>query len=148
MQHGPVSICNHLRSVMNYLCERGDPDDQYTISKLGQYADDIDLQIANSHQLLSNLNDEVAAAFADAKKTVGYRLHAALVHDGTAINGPYWDFVYDAEKGLWYKHNDANVTQVDEELVLRETTGGDSKASGYCLIYINDQLFDGTRVSE
>jgi ubiquitin C-terminal hydrolase len=92
-------------------------------------------------QKLARIDGEIASAF-DGLNTVAYRLHAALVHGGTAVNGHYWAFIYDPQRNVWFKHNDRNVVQVDESVVWSETTGAGSgsSSSGYCLIYLSDEL--------
>lgn len=64
-----------------------------------------------------------------------YNLHAVLVHDGEALSGHYWSYIYNRESGLWIKFNDVCVVESSWEEVIKESEGGYGKASAYCLIY-------------
>lgn len=81
---------------------------------------------------------QVAAVFEDpAFRQTPYYLHSVLVHAGHAEEGHYWAFIYNPEQGVWFKFNDMSVSQVDEELVWRESVGGHLNASAYCLFYLD-----------
>uniref|UniRef100_A0A8C6UGZ3 Ubiquitin carboxyl-terminal hydrolase n=1 Tax=Neogobius melanostomus TaxID=47308 RepID=A0A8C6UGZ3_9GOBI len=59
---------------------------------------------------------------------VPYRLHAVLVHEGQASAGHYWAYIYDHGNKRWLKYND------------RDSFGGMTNASAYCLMYIDDKM--------
>jgi len=65
-----------------------------------------------------------------------YGLHAVLVHEGQALSGHYWSYVYNVQNRLWVKFNDIRVTESSWEEVVRESEGGLGTASAYCLIYL------------
>lgn len=65
-----------------------------------------------------------------------YDLHAVMVHEGEAISGHYWSYVYNSNAACWLKFNDISVTQSSWQEVVRESEGGSGTASAYCLIYI------------
>uniref|UniRef100_A0A8B9FCA0 ubiquitinyl hydrolase 1 n=1 Tax=Amazona collaria TaxID=241587 RepID=A0A8B9FCA0_9PSIT len=71
---------------------------------------------------------------------VPYRLHAVLVHEGQANAGHYWAFIYDQSRKSWLKYNDISVTESSWEELERDSFGGLSNASAYCLMYINDKM--------
>lgn len=64
-----------------------------------------------------------------------YCLHAVMVHEGEAISGHYWSYVFNREANVWLKFNDISVTETSWEEVARESEGGSGTASAYCLIY-------------
>uniref|UniRef100_A0A8C1YPD4 Ubiquitin carboxyl-terminal hydrolase n=1 Tax=Cyprinus carpio TaxID=7962 RepID=A0A8C1YPD4_CYPCA len=73
---------------------------------------------------------------------VPYRLHAVLVHEGQASAGHYWAYIYDHANKRWLKYNDVMVTESTWEELVRDSYGGMTNASAYCLMYISDkQLF-------
>uniref|UniRef100_A0A8C9VHR5 Ubiquitin carboxyl-terminal hydrolase n=1 Tax=Scleropages formosus TaxID=113540 RepID=A0A8C9VHR5_SCLFO len=69
-----------------------------------------------------------------------YRLHAVLVHEGQASAGHYWAYVYDHSRQCWLKCNDVSVTESSWEELVRDSYGGMTNASAYCLMYIDDSL--------
>ncbi|XP_026794607.3 ubiquitin carboxyl-terminal hydrolase 28 isoform X1 [Pangasianodon hypophthalmus] len=71
---------------------------------------------------------------------VPYRLHAVLVHEGQASAGHYWAYIYDHTNKRWLKYNDVMVTESSWEELVRDSYGGMTNASAYCLMYINDRL--------
>ncbi|KAL0162717.1 hypothetical protein M9458_042113, partial [Cirrhinus mrigala] len=71
---------------------------------------------------------------------VPYRLHAVLVHEGQASAGHYWAYIYDHANKRWLKYNDVMVTESTWEELVRDSYGGMTNASAYCLMYINDNL--------
>ncbi|KAM9788246.1 ubiquitin carboxyl-terminal hydrolase 28 [Neosynchiropus ocellatus] len=71
---------------------------------------------------------------------VPYRLHAVLVHEGQASAGHYWAYIYDHANQRWMKYNDINITESSWEELERDSFGGMTNASAYCLMYIDDRL--------
>uniref|UniRef100_A0A672Z343 Ubiquitin carboxyl-terminal hydrolase n=1 Tax=Sphaeramia orbicularis TaxID=375764 RepID=A0A672Z343_9TELE len=71
---------------------------------------------------------------------VPYRLHAVLVHEGQASAGHYWAYIYDHANQRWMKYNDITITESTWEELERDSFGGMTNASAYCLMYIDDRL--------
>uniref|UniRef100_A0A3Q3WVH8 Ubiquitin carboxyl-terminal hydrolase n=1 Tax=Mola mola TaxID=94237 RepID=A0A3Q3WVH8_MOLML len=71
---------------------------------------------------------------------VPYKLHAVLVHEGQASAGHYWAYIYDHANQRWMKYNDINITEASWEELERDSFGGMTNASAYCLMYIDDRL--------
>uniref|UniRef100_A0A7N6B4G9 Ubiquitin carboxyl-terminal hydrolase n=1 Tax=Anabas testudineus TaxID=64144 RepID=A0A7N6B4G9_ANATE len=71
---------------------------------------------------------------------VPYRLHAVLVHEGQASAGHYWAYIYDHGNKRWMKYNDISITESSWEELERDSFGGMTNASAYCLMYIDDRL--------
>ncbi|CAG12328.1 unnamed protein product, partial [Tetraodon nigroviridis] len=76
------------------------------------------------------------------KRQVPYRLHAVLVHEGQASAGHYWAYIYDHANQRWMKYNDINISESSWEELERDSFGGLTNASAYCLMYIDDRLPD------
>ncbi|XP_038565380.1 ubiquitin carboxyl-terminal hydrolase 28 isoform X2 [Micropterus salmoides] len=70
---------------------------------------------------------------------VPYRLHAVLVHEGQASAGHYWAYIYDHANKRWMKYNDISITESSWEELERDSFGGLTNASAYCLMYIDDR---------
>lgn len=71
---------------------------------------------------------------------VPYKLHAVLVHEGQASAGHYWAYIYDHANQRWMKYNDISITESSWEELERDSFGGMTNASAYCLMYIDDRL--------
>uniref|UniRef100_A0A3B4WQQ9 ubiquitinyl hydrolase 1 n=1 Tax=Seriola lalandi dorsalis TaxID=1841481 RepID=A0A3B4WQQ9_SERLL len=71
---------------------------------------------------------------------VPYRLHAVLVHEGQASAGHYWAYIYDHANQRWMKYNDISITESSWDELERDSFGGMTNASAYCLMYIDDRL--------
>uniref|UniRef100_A0A8C7WB09 Ubiquitin carboxyl-terminal hydrolase n=1 Tax=Oncorhynchus mykiss TaxID=8022 RepID=A0A8C7WB09_ONCMY len=71
---------------------------------------------------------------------VPYRLHAVLVHEGQALAGHYWAYIYDHSNQCWMKYNDVIVSESSWEELVRDSYGGMTNASAYCLMYIDNRL--------
>ena len=71
-----------------------------------------------------------------------YCLHAEMVHEGEAISGLYWSYVFNREGNSWLKFNDISVTEATSQEVVKESEGGYGTASAYCLI--NTQSTDSS----
>lgn len=59
-----------------------------------------------------------------------------MVHEGEAVSGHYWAYIYNDRCHCWLKYNDIRVTECTWEEVVKESIGGNGTASAYCLIYI------------
>uniref|UniRef100_A0A4W6E1W4 ubiquitinyl hydrolase 1 n=1 Tax=Lates calcarifer TaxID=8187 RepID=A0A4W6E1W4_LATCA len=63
-----------------------------------------------------------------------------LVHEGQASAGHYWAYIYDHANQRWMKYNDISITESSWEELERDSFGGMTNASAYCLMYIDDRL--------
>lgn len=90
-------------------------------------------------QQIKERETEVKTAFKDYCN-VPYYLHAILIHDGTAESGHYYSFIYDRKQDLWWRFSDVNVSIEVEDVVFRESFGGQTASlkTAYSLIYINE----------
>lgn len=91
---------------------------------------------------LAGVSDEEAFDRAASCPQVPYRLHAVLVHEGQASAGHYWAYIYDHQNQRWMKYNDINISESSWEELERDSFGGMTNASAYCLMYIHDRLPD------
>ncbi|KAL2094455.1 hypothetical protein ACEWY4_009174 [Coilia grayii] len=89
---------------------------------------------------ISRIHRTIELMYSDKSMTqVPYRLHAVLVHEGQAIAGHYWAYIFDPRQNSWMKYNDISVTKSSWEELMRDSFGGYRNASAYCLMYINDK---------
>eukprot|EP01094_Clydonella_sp_ATCC50884_P022183 TRINITY_DN5050_c0_g1_i4.p1 TRINITY_DN5050_c0_g1~~TRINITY_DN5050_c0_g1_i4.p1 ORF type:complete len:927 (+),score=215.52 TRINITY_DN5050_c0_g1_i4:370-3150(+) len=140
--NGPVGVDEHLRQTCSYLEGKDIPLRDEIIGQLQSMLRDVEKEIAAYSSEVESIEQQVDHMF-DDMRDISYRLHAVLVHDGTALGGHYWAFVYDVVKQVWFKHNDTTVQQVEEELMWEESTGGHGNTSAYCLIYVDTNLSEG-----
>ncbi|KAJ2784936.1 ubiquitin-specific protease ubp2 [Coemansia interrupta] len=96
-------------------------------------------------QRLDEIYDDVGDAGA-----LGYTLHAVFVHSGSTPEfGHYWAYVrdYDWTRGeeRWIKFNDAQVSVVGAEEVLRtHPVAGEEFDNPYYLVYVRTEALDKT----
>ncbi|XP_056140145.1 ubiquitin carboxyl-terminal hydrolase 28 [Lampris incognitus] len=98
----------------------------------------------NMNELKANIdriNQILEGMYADNTLCqVPYKLHAVLVHEGQASAGHYWAYIYDHANQRWMKYNDITITESSWEELVRDSYGGVTNASAYCLMYIDDRL--------
>lgn len=70
-----------------------------------------------------------------------------LITLGFAGGGHYWAYLKNYHTDKWIKFNDIRISQVEEELVLREAIGGSANTSGYFLIYVDERALTGKHLS-
>ncbi|XP_067943214.1 ubiquitin carboxyl-terminal hydrolase 25-like [Watersipora subatra] len=103
---------------------------------LSRWKEEVKAEIAQYESEIAHLKHDISQAYdQEHLKQHKYNLHAVLVHDGEALSGHYWSYIYNRESGLWIKFNDVCVVESSWEEVIKESEGGYGKASAYCLIY-------------
>ena len=65
-----------------------------------------------------------------------------MVHDGQyAESGHYFSFIHDRACNSWWRFNDHTATQVEEQVVFDESTGGKNNGKcAYSLIYVSQKV--------
>ena len=76
----------------------------------------------NINAEIEKLEEQLSQPYIKDKENP-YFLHAILIHDGLAENGHYYSYVFDRVNKCWFCFNDHKVTQVHEELVMKEALG-------------------------
>lgn len=71
-----------------------------------------------------------------------YRLHAVLVHEGQAVSGHYWAYVFSTKYQKWLKFNDIAVTEASWEEIQKDSVGGFHNTSAYCVMYVDQNFPD------
>ncbi len=65
---------------------------------------------------------------------------AILIHDGVAGSGHYYSFNRNLQNQTWKRFNDIQVSDENEEVVMKEAVGGYANVSAYCLVYLSDEI--------
>eukprot|EP00771_Trimastix_marina_P003612 gnl/Trimastix_PCT/4911.p1 GENE.gnl/Trimastix_PCT/4911~~gnl/Trimastix_PCT/4911.p1 ORF type:complete len:491 (-),score=117.22 gnl/Trimastix_PCT/4911:156-1559(-) len=99
-----------------------------------------DMERLNSQ--LVQMQTDLDGVYADMRSHP-YRLHSVLVHDGAAGGGHYWSYIYDEERNMWLRFNDALVVEATEDQVFKESLGGQGRSSAHCLVYVAVAADDG-----
>lgn len=90
---------------------------------------------------MKDLEAQIAAAYGVPELLKQpFHLHSICVHDGNAMSGHYYTFIYDRFNKKWRKFNDIRVTDVSEEDVFKESEGGHSWQTAYWLVYVHDEI--------
>jgi len=131
-----INVVELLANTLEFL-EEQEPknfDVKQIVNGIKQISDKVNEELYDSSGSISNIDRDIRKMFNDMQEH-HYQLHAILVHDGVALIGHYWAYIFDRKTKKWYKYNDITVEEVTEEAVLREAKGH-SKTSAYCLIYL------------
>ncbi|KAI0475437.1 hypothetical protein GGR56DRAFT_645983 [Xylariaceae sp. FL0804] len=86
---------------------------------------------------LSQLGPAIDGAF-ESMTREKYSLHAVICHSGRMSAGHYWVWVRDFKRNVWYKYNDATVTEDarDSQAVLDELN---NSGDPYYVAYARDE---------
>ncbi|XP_023669384.1 ubiquitin carboxyl-terminal hydrolase 28 [Paramormyrops kingsleyae] len=113
----------------------------YVKSCLQRWRIEVENNINELKSSVERISQSLEAMYLDNRLCqVPYRLHAVLVHEGQASAGHYWAYVFDQSRKSWLKCNDVLVTESSWEELERDSYGGLTNASAYCLMYIDDTL--------
>jgi len=130
-----------LENTIQFIREEPSSDQDFQ-KHLEQHLADLESKIGSEIKVLQQqieaLQGQIDSIYADVEGENTYKLHSVLVHDGLAGIGHYWAFVFDHKKRIWLKFNDTQVQQVNQETVFRESEGGHSTRSAYCLFYVSE----------
>ena len=114
------------------------------VKLMRKYHTQLQQQVSQMEQQVRDLESQIKAAFGIPEmQKMPYSLHSICVHDGNAMSGHYFTFIYDRFQKKWRKFNDIRVTDVTEEEVFKSSEGGDSWQTAYWLVYV-----EGTIASE
>ncbi|XP_062391855.1 ubiquitin carboxyl-terminal hydrolase 25 isoform X5 [Sardina pilchardus] len=107
---------------------------------LHRWRSEVETDTRDLQSSISRIHRTIELMYSDkSMMQVPYRLHAVLVHEGQAIAGHYWAYIFDPRHNGWMKYNDISVTKSSWEELMRDSFGGYRNASAYCLMYINDR---------
>ena len=65
-----------------------------------------------------------------------------LVHEGQAVSGHYWAYVFSTKYQKWLKFNDIAVTESSWEEIQKDSVGGFHNTSAYCVMYVDQNFPD------
>ncbi|KAL4881379.1 hypothetical protein BJY04DRAFT_188782 [Aspergillus karnatakaensis] len=98
-------------------------------------------ELQRLEQDIKNTQDMISSQFADSKQ-LPYRLYAVFVHQGTVQFGHYYIYIFDFERNVWRKYNDAYVTEVRNLDEIFKSQDKPNPPTPYFLVYVNDRLKD------
>ena len=108
---------------------------------LNTYHTQLSSQAETMEKKVLELEGRIKAAYSIPEMTkLPYHLHSICVHDGNAMSGHYYTFIYDRFNQKWRRYNDIRVTEVSEEDVLKEAEGGHSWQTAYWIVYVEDSI--------
>uniref|UniRef100_A0A0B7AWB8 USP domain-containing protein n=1 Tax=Arion vulgaris TaxID=1028688 RepID=A0A0B7AWB8_9EUPU len=157
-----LSSTSHLTSTHSQPCPSSSPDLHRPTSSLDPHPRSVTTEELKVLQdCLQRWREEVEADVRELQKNIAglvgkldrmysddymkkfpYDLHAVLVHEGQAVSGHYWAFIYDANRAKWLKFNDITVSESSLEEMHKESVGGYHNASAYCLMYVDRSRLD------
>jgi len=72
-----------------------------------------------------------------------YKLHAVLIHSGSANFGHYYIYIFDRQQQQWFQYNDSSVSRASWEQVKSEAEGGEGSKTGFSFFYLNEDILIG-----
>ena len=111
------------------------------VKLMSKYQTQLSQQVTQMEQQVRDLESQIKAAFGIPEmQKQAYHLHSICVHDGNAMSGHYYSFIYDRLQKKWRKFNDIRVTEVQEEEVFQNSEGGHSWQTAYWLVYVEGSI--------
>nr|XP_043898471.1 ubiquitin carboxyl-terminal hydrolase 28 isoform X3 [Solea senegalensis] len=139
----PFTQCRHPVDCSPHPAPHSVTDEELHFVKtcLQRWRTEVESDISELKANIDRLSQKLEGIYADNSLCqVPYRLHAVLVHEGQASAGHYWAYIYDHGNQRWMKYNDICITESAWEELERDSFGGMTNASAYCLMYIDDRL--------
>jgi len=102
---------------------------------LSLYENNLRKQVEKLDKDADNLKSRLKQQFTD-RRQYGYRLHSVFIHRGDVAHGHYWIYIYDFAGNRWFKYNDEQVTEVDEQVVFANDSA--EGAGPYFVTYVKE----------
>ncbi|XP_017275430.1 ubiquitin carboxyl-terminal hydrolase 28 isoform X3 [Kryptolebias marmoratus] len=139
----PFTQCRHPSDCPPHPAPHSVTEEELHFVKtcLQRWRTEVEHDINELKASIDKLNQTLEGIYSDNSLCqVPYRLHAVLVHEGQASAGHYWAYIYDHANQRWMKYNDVSITESSWDELERDSFGGMTNASAYCLMYIDDRL--------
>uniref|UniRef100_A0A3B3UDK9 Ubiquitin specific peptidase 28 n=1 Tax=Poecilia latipinna TaxID=48699 RepID=A0A3B3UDK9_9TELE len=139
----PFTQCKHPTDCLPHPAPHSATEEELHFVKtcLRRWRTEVEHDINELKTSIDKLTQTLEGMYSDNSLCqVPYRLHAVLVHEGQASAGHYWAYIYDHANQRWMKYNDVSITESSWEELERDSFGGMTNASAYCLMYIDDRL--------
>lgn len=140
------SLQSAFESLINFYSEKANKDSVDYQSLISTLRDDLTIEskvVSELTNCVDTQRQKIETAYNDLKENP-YCLFAVWIHQGIAGSGHYWAYIRDfKQENKWIKFNDMRVSEVDEEILMKEAVGGEiSNTSAYFLIYIDKTKFE------
>lgn len=110
---------------------------------LRRWRTEVEDDVRDLQERIARREGQINALYADeALMKCPYRLHAVLVHEGQAVSGHYWAYVFSTKYQKWLKFNDIAVTESSWEEIQKDSVGGFHNTSAYCVMYVDQNFPD------
>ncbi|XP_061608028.1 ubiquitin carboxyl-terminal hydrolase 28 isoform X2 [Phyllopteryx taeniolatus] len=139
----PFTQCRHPADCPPHPAPHSITEEELHFVKgcLQRWRTEVENDISELKANIDRLSQTLEGMYSDNSLCqVPYRLHAVLVHEGQASAGHYWAYIYDHANQRWMKYNDISITESSWEELERDSFGGMTNASAYCLMYIDGRL--------
>lgn len=90
----------------------------------------LEARISNVESDMAALKHRIESIYDDDKlHRVRYNLHSVCIHEGNALSGHFWTYVWQPALAKWYKFNDTEVSESTWEDLYSNAVGGSSSSS-------------------
>ena len=89
----------------------------------------LEARISNVESNMAALKHRIESIYDDDKlHRVRYNLHSVCIHEGNALSGHFWTYVWQPALAKWYKFNDTEVSESTWEDLYSNAVGGSSSS--------------------
>lgn len=57
-------------------------------------------------------------------KKIKYNLHSVCIHEGNAVSGHFWTYIWNKQQQKWFKFNDTEVSESNWDDLYENAVGG------------------------
>lgn len=139
------SLLDALESVNNFYKESLASSSTSTVYStiIDQISKDIDIEskiVIDLKTKIAELETKIKSAYEiDTLKKESYVFIGSWCHQGSSpTSGHYWSYLLDPKLNKYIKYDDMRVSIVEEDIVLKDTTGQNNTSASF-LIYIQKE---------
>ena len=97
---------------------------------LRDWVNQLEARISNVESDIAALKHRIESLYDDDKlHRVRYNLHSVCIHEGNALSGHFWTYVWQPALAKWYKFNDTDVSESTWDDLYSNAVGGSSSSS-------------------
>ena len=97
---------------------------------LRDWVSQLEARISHVESDIAALKQRIELIYDDDKlHRVRYNLHSVCIHEGNALSGHFWTYVWQPALAKWYKFNDTDVSESTWDDLYSNAVGGSSSSS-------------------
>lgn len=95
------------------------------------WVDQIESKISELNEEILRIKRQIDSIYDEdaTLRNVRYNLHSVCIHEGNAMSGHFWTYIWKPEVGKWFKFNDVEVSESTWEDLYMNAVGGSTRQS-------------------